>query len=190
MSNNYFTYIPFAPSDYDELETSDSLQFNVRNEIEGGFSLILYQNSAEVNRIDKTLYLVSVDTLVGVFREECSMQRPSILINTLEIPSFNYVYIPVFNRYYYVTSITTVSHGLWKIELNCDVLMSFKDKIRSLTGIISRQENSYNDYLIDSQIPTINEPQTSIINIPSEVFTTSVTGNVHNYILTVINSID
>lgn len=184
----YYTFIPFAPSDYDELETSDSLQFNVRNEIEGGFDLMLYQNSAEVNRVDKTSYLVSVDTLTGVFREECSMQRPSVLINTLEIPSFNYVYIPAFNRYYYVTSITTVSYGLWRVELNCDVLMSFRDKILLLPAIIGRQENDYNPLLVDSEIPTQNDPIIDIIDIPSNTFNTQTTGSSHNYVLTVIGA--
>lgn len=184
---NYYTFIPFAPSDYDELETSDSLQFNVRNESEGGFDLMLYQNSAEVNRVDKTSYLVSVDTLTGVFREECSMQRPSILINTLEIPSFNYVYIPVFNRYYYVTSITTVSYGLWRVELNCDVLMSFKDKIKSLSALIGRQENDYNNYLVDNEIPTEKTPQITVIDIPSSAFNTELTGVVNNYIVCTVS---
>lgn len=183
----YYTFIPFAPSDYDELETSDSLQFNVRNEIEGGFDLMLYQNSAEVNRVDKTSYLVVVDTLTGVFREECSMQRPSVLINTLEIPSFNYVYIPAFNRYYYVTSITTVSYGLWRVELNCDVLMSFKDKIKALSALIGRQENNYNDYLVDNEIPTENAPQVTTIDIPSSTFTTTKTGAVYCYVMSTIS---
>lgn len=184
----YYTFIPFAPSDYDELETADSLQFNVRDEIEGGFDLMLYQNSAEVNRVDKTSYLVSVDTLTGVFREECSMQRPSVIINTLEIPSFNYVYIPAFNRYYYVTSIATVSHGLWRVELNCDVLMSFKEKILLLQGVVGRQENDYNPYLIDNEIPTRNNPIIEVIDIPSDVFDTQATSAGHNFLLTVIGA--
>lgn len=184
---NYFNFIPFAPSDYNELETADSLQFNVRELVEGGFDLMLYQNSAEVNRVDKTSYLAIVDTLTGVFREECSMQRPSVLINTLEIPSFNYVYIPAFNRYYYVTSITTVSYGLWRIELNCDVLMSFKDKIKSLSALIGRQENNYNDYLVDNEIPTENTPVVTVEEIPSSAFTTSQTGAVYCYVLSTIN---
>ena len=185
---NYFKFIPFAPSDYNELETSDSLQFNVRELVEGGFDLMLYQNSAEVNRVDKTSYLAIVDVLTGVFREECSMQRPSVLINTLEIPSFNYVYIPAFNRYYYVTSITTVSYGLWRVELNCDVLMSFKDKIKALSALIGRQENIYNDYLVDNEIPTENAPQVTTIDIPSSTFTTTKTGQVHCYVMSTISA--
>lgn len=186
--SKYYTFIPFAPSDYDELETSDSLQFNVRNEIEGGFELMLYQNSAEVNRVDKTSHLVNIGSLTGVFREECSIQRPSILINTLEIPSFNYVYIPVFNRYYYVASIATVSYGLWRIELNCDVLMSFKTEIKALSGVIGRQENDFNNNLVDNEIPAEKTPQVVTIEIPSSAFTTTDTGSVYCYCLCVVGA--
>lgn len=183
----YFTYIPFSPSNYDIMETNDNKIFNVRDLIEGAFDLLLYRNSAEVNRVDKTPYLVSVDTITGVLRDECSMQRPSILINTLEIPSFNYVYIPVFNRYYYVTSITAVSFGLWRVELNCDVLMSFKDKIKTLSAIIGRQENDYNNYLIDNEIPTQNTPIVEVIDIPSDAFNTQASAG-HNFLLTAIGT--
>lgn len=184
----YYKFIPFVPAQSSGLETIDSLQFNVREDIEGGFDLMLYQNSAEVNRVDKTPYLVSGDALTGVFREECSMQRPSVLINTLEIPSFNYVYIPAFNRYYYVTSITSVSYGLWRVELNCDVLMSFRREILNLNGIIGRQEIEYNDYLIDNEVPTVNRPEIEFIDIPSSTFTTEGDGGVYCYCLSAIGA--
>lgn len=187
MANRYYTFIPFAPSNYDELETSDSLQFNVRNEIEGGFDLMLYRNSAEVNRVDKTPYLVDVDILTGVFREECSMQRPSVIINTLEIPSFNYVYIPSFNRYYYVTSITTVSYGLWRVELNCDVLMTYKNEILLLQGVVGRQEIDFNPLLVDNELPTQNNPIVEVVDIPSDAFNTQSDAG-HNFLITVIGA--
>lgn len=184
---NYYIYVPFQPSNYEGLQTSDGLDFYARSLIDG-IDIILYKNSAEVNRVDKTTYLVDVDALTGVFREECSMQRPSVLINTLEIPSFNYVYIPAFNRYYYVTSITSVSYGLWRVELNCDVLMSFKDKIKTLPALIGRQENDYNNYLVDNEIPTEKTPQITVIDIPSSAFNTELTGIVNNYVVCTVSS--
>lgn len=154
------------------------------------FEIILYQNSAEVNRVDKSSYLVEVDTLTGVFREECSMQRPSVLINTSVVPTFNYVFIPSFNRYYYVTSITTVSQGIWRMELNCDVLMSFKDKINELSALIGRQENVYNEYLVDSEVPAENAPQVTTIDIPSNTFSTTKTGQVYCYVMSTISPLN
>lgn len=134
------------------------------------FDINLYQNSAEQNRVDKTSYLTSVGTLSGVLRDECSIITPSIIIAQNTLPVFNYVYIPVFNRYYFVTGITSVKCGLWRIEMTCDVLMSYRTGIKALNAVIARQENDYNDYLNDNEVIIQNDPIVEYVEIPSKCF--------------------
>lgn len=74
------------------------------------------------------------------------------------LPIFNYAYIPLFHRYYFVTSIVALSSGkvatrLFRINLNCDVLMSFKDDLLSLTGMIERNEFTYDPAIKDLAHP-------------------------------------
>ena len=156
---------------------------------EGSFEIELYQNSAEVNRVDKREYLVGVGGLSGVLREECSMLTPSIVYQSSNVPSFNYVFIPIFNRYYYVTSLSSVSKNLWRMELNCDVLMTYKEQIFLLQGVIGRQENDFNDFLIDDKIPTQKDAIVEVLNPISSTLTpfdTRKSFNDHIYALTVI----
>lgn len=152
------------------------------------FDINLYQNSAEVNRVDKTDYFTGVGTLSGALREECSMLTPSIVYQSENVPTFNYVYIPIFNRYYFVTSLSSVSKNVWRMELNCDVLMTYKEQIFLLQGVIGRQENDYNPLLVDTEIPTQNNPIVEVIDIPSDAFNTQTSDSGHNFLITVIGA--
>lgn len=137
------------------------------------FDINLYQSSAEVNRVDKTDYLTSVGTLSGALREECSIIAPSITFRLTTVPTFNYVYIAAFGRYYYVTGITSVSKDIWRMALSCDVLMTWKDDIRALTAVIARQENSYNPLLLDSELPAQANQNITVTEFPAGGFNTS-----------------
>lgn len=152
------------------------------------FNINLYQNSAEVNRVDKGDYLVEVGTLSGALREECSILTPSIVYQSENVPTFNYVYIPIFNRYYFVTSLSSVNKNLWRMELNCDVLMTYKEQILLLQGVIGRQEIDFNPLLIDNELPTQNNPIVEVIDIPSDAFNTQTSNGGHNFLLTVIGA--
>lgn len=100
----------------------------------------LYQSSAEQIRVDKTSFLTSVGTLTGVLRSECSVSTPVIMVEAQALPTFNYAYISLFNRYYYVTEIQSVRNGLWAIYMSCDVLMTYKNGITGLTTTVLRNE--------------------------------------------------
>ena len=117
-----------------------------------GIAINLYVNSAENGRVDKTNYLNQVGTLYGIFKEETSIMNPEIIIE-YGVIDFNYIYIPLLNRYYYVNEIISVRNNLWKIRLNCDVLMSFKSDILNLECYVSRNEYTYNEYIEDDFLP-------------------------------------
>ena len=137
--------------------------------IEGSFDIELYQNSTEVNRVNKEPFIVKVGSLSGVLREECSIITPSIVYQSSGIPTYNYVYIPIFNRYYFVTSLSSVSKNMWRMELKCDVLMTYRKEILSLQGVIGRQENDFNELLIDDKLPA---QKNSIVEVLDPISTT------------------
>lgn len=156
---------------------------------EGSFDIDLYNNSGEATRIDKTNYLTSVGKITGVLREQCSILRPSIKIYSTTLPIFNYVRINSFNnRYYFVTGITSIAKNLWQIDMNCDVLMTYKTGIKALTAIIGRQENDYNDNLVDGEIPTEKEQSVSYQEISNNTLSTQLEGGAHSFVLTVVGA--
>lgn len=137
------------------------------------FQVTLYQNSAEPNRVDKTNYLTDVGSLFGAFREESSLVNMNIIIQQATIPSFNYVYISILNRYYYVTDIASVRYGLWRIRLEVDVLMTYKDAIRQCVGFCERNEFQFNDNIIDRNRVIEQGADVSVTPVTNELFTAS-----------------
>lgn len=146
------------------------------------FEIILYNNRAEPNRLDKTTYLDRYISLRGTLKTSTSIINPSIIIqfenkreyvidndnsivledgnrvvDITELAKFlqaNYAYIPTFNRYYYITDIISVRNNLWEIQMSVDVLMSYKEDILSTSCMISRNEFEYNNFLVDSNVPS------------------------------------
>lgn len=152
------------------------------------FSMNLYKNSAENNRVDKTNQLAFISTINGALRESCSIVTPVFDIQYDKVPNFNYIWIPSFGRYYFITDITSVRNGLWRVELKCDVLMTYKDGIKALSAIIARQENDFNDNLVDSKIPTEMGKEVEYLEITNDIFNTQLTGldNPHQFVITVV----
>lgn len=135
--------------------------------VETPIDIELYVNSAELNRLDKTNYLTPVTTLHGVLRESTSIITPSIKIYLTTLPTFNYAYIQAFNRYYFVSNITSIRQGLWQIDLRVDVLMSYKDSIILNTAIINRTADTdyTNDLLNDTMQIAESIPTQEVIEL-------------------------
>lgn len=114
-------------------------------------TITLYQNLSEPHRLDKALR--NGKEYSGNLKDSSSVVDPSFIIeSTSDLSLYNYCYIPEFHRFYYITGIEVVRTNLWAISCHVDVLMSFKSNIRSLSGIISRQEWQYNLYLNDDKL--------------------------------------
>lgn len=86
-----------------------------------------------------------VATLSGFCRAETNVQRPKFLVEQ-DIKNANYAYIPDFKRYYYIESTSRYNDKLTRLELTCDVLMSFRDTIKTMKIVIDRQME-YNKYV-------------------------------------------
>ena len=110
--------------------------------------IILYYNDSEKIKLDKDL--TQIGTIEGRLFQNTSITKPSIIfVLDTTVFSANYLYIPQFNRYYFITDVVNISANKWQIQARVDVLTSFKSAIRENTAIIERQENEYNLYLDD-----------------------------------------
>lgn len=147
-----------------------------RNVTESTFEIVTYRSSAEINRVDKTSYLTEVFTYKGYFRNEQNITSPIITIDVKgdnPVPEFNYVYIPLFNRYYFVTGYEVIRTDLWNVYLEVDVLMTYKNGIKSLRAIVDRNENTYNETIPDKNRTFRNGYNVSVENVSNNVFDTS-----------------
>ena len=122
----------------------------------------LYISSDETNKIDKTI--TNEIVLTGTIKDETSVINPIILIEADNLTQYNYCYIPLFKRYYFIKDITVVRNNLFRLFLDIDVLMSYKDEILNLDCIVNKQENYSTPYINDNSRIYENRNFTSIIN--------------------------
>ena len=112
------------------------------------FTISLFKTASENNRVVKVL--TDEKQLSGELRNQTSVLNPTIRIESSDnISTYNYAYIPEFGRYYYITDIVSVRTSCWVVSLRCDVLMSYSDQIKAITGVVVRQESNPNKLLVD-----------------------------------------
>ena len=118
------------------------------------FDIYFYQNLSENNRMNKDLNPPVL--FQGTLKENTSIINPSIIVESPinVVCLYNYVQIPEFNRYYFITDMVSMSYNLTQIILHVDVLMSFKDYIKVNLATTRRQENDWNLYLNDGSFRT------------------------------------
>ena len=123
----------------------------------------LYYNSSENNKIGKALS--NRRTLEGSLKDATNVISPEIMVKANSVTGYNYAYIPLFNRYYFIEEVTSYRTGLWIIKLQVDVLESFKTDILSLKAIIDSTESYMGDnYLPSESWVTKVKTKTDILN--------------------------
>ena len=125
-----------------------------------------YNNTSEKNVLSKTLTNEIITT--GWLREESDIHSPVVTIETSNITNYNYAYIPEFGRYYFISEITSVRTGFWRVSMVCDVLMSFRTYILNSYGIIDHtQITDISEYMRSDIWQTLVKDKTDIINFPN-----------------------
>lgn len=128
--------------------------------------ITLCVNNSEKNKLNKALSGMS--TFSGTLREETSVISPVILMSIANPTEYNYAYIPEFKRYYFISDMVSVRAGLWRISMQVDVLMSFKDSIDGVSVILSDSESiGSENYLSGDVWKSKVKELTDIINFPA-----------------------
>ena len=128
-------------------------------------TIFLYKTQDENNKLNKNL--TQIATLNGTLRSECSIINPVLDIQADFIQG-NYIYINDFKRYYFIDEIISLKNGYWEVHCSVDVLMSYKNNILQLKGVVSRSSNKFNSYLLDPSRLTQQNMSTYFIEFPKE----------------------
>ena len=103
----------------------------------------LFNTSDSNNTINKTL---TNETEFNIkFKGQADILNPVVKLQSETPILFNYGYIPDFKRYYFINNIVIEPKEIYRLELNVDVLESFKDDILNCYGYIT-QSNKINEY--------------------------------------------
>ena len=134
--------------------------------------LIYNASCRETANKDKTIIMSKEGSLTG-----SSLSSPIFIIECDYLPTnINYLYVPTFKAYYFITDITIVRNGLYKISANKDVLETAWDALSQTSAVIDRQQNLYNLYQGDEEFNIYSQPM-----IETRAFPTAFTDN--QYIL-------
>lgn len=131
----------------------------------------LYSCTADPELVDKTQYLTLINDLDGTLRTPTSVTDPVI---SVEIPlgvvgGWNYAYISIFNRWYFIRDVTITNNKIFTFTMHCDVLYSFRTVIAAATCFVERNQNDFNPLLIDPKcsFESIKEVETEYLNDPA-----------------------
>ena len=103
--------------------------------------LQLYNNNSNTNVLNKNLTLIG--TLSFNLKSDTSILQPILILKNYK--SGNYCYIKEFNRYYYITDIKLLNGGLYQLNLDIDVLMTYKNDIMTKPITTSKIVKIVND---------------------------------------------
>ena len=100
-----------------------------------------------------------------ILKEGTSLVNPTLIFDRKAVGhTYNYVYIPDFDRYYFVGD-PVYDNARIEYPCRCDVLASFKTEIGSSSHYVLRSASESNGYIIDTMYPPSTEnSSTSFVN--------------------------
>lgn len=116
------------------------------------FEVKLYNNNSDLNVVDKILTNETIFNCTA--RQTINILSPEIILEGQNINDFNYAFIPILRRYYYITDISMVKINVFALKLHVDVLKTYSVDIRNSKGAIIKQieHNPYfGDYDVESR---------------------------------------
>lgn len=90
--------------------------------------ITFYSTNDGENVINKTL-VKGVTITIHLKRETDILNPVLTLTNGVDYNQYNYCYIDFLNRYYFIRTVRQLNSVLFHMELSCDVLETYKDKI-------------------------------------------------------------
>ena len=113
-------------------------------------TITLYKIPDDKRALSKTLNATTkIADITGNIKTDCDILNPVFELSYSDsyLP-VNYMYVPKFNRYYFVDPPKLSAQRMY-LTCHVDVLESYKSQIEDLNCVIARQETAFNAYLND-----------------------------------------
>lgn len=133
---------------------------------------IIYQNVSSNNVLNKDLRgALSVNFVI---KDKADITKPVLEFHTNhDLTDYNYIYVPGFNRYYYIVGIDVVAEKTYVLYTKSDPLMSFRADIMNLPVLLTNTEKTgINSYLPGEIYKQTVKYKTDIINFSSGLLDT------------------
>lgn len=111
----------------------------------------IYSTADDKRVIDKNINLI-MENLSCQLVEDCSALDPVITLSmNSAVYTANYMYIPYFGRYYYITNIEVIEGNVLRITGHVDVLKTYSSQIKACAVNSRKNQNNYDMYLPDDR---------------------------------------
>lgn len=132
------------------------------------FSITLYNWQKRRNSTKRPAASTTQKTYNCLVKTPSSIITPVIQIDDLpdSLVSWNYAYIPAWDRYYFINNYTILDGRIMELSLECDVLATYRSDIRSSSQYVVRSASNYDGRIMDEYYPTTNYPviTTNLVN--------------------------
>ena len=99
----------------------------------------LWKNASPDNAINKSL---SGGRTINIFlKKDVDVSSPEIILKTvsgIDFGAFNYAEIPAIGRKYFIRSIDRLNNAVFRFNLECDVIETYKDEILNSNCLYKR----------------------------------------------------
>ena len=110
----------------------------------------LYRCKSPKNKLNKK-QKKTLTISANIYEYTQNRNRLSFQFTVSDVGEFNYIYIPDYNRYYFVESVSLAENGMNVYECECDYLMTYKNLINQLSVKCRGSTKKFitNDVIID-----------------------------------------
>ena len=142
------------------LSYDDAVIFDaIRRELSrGGQTIYLYNNGDDKRVVHKTL--TGGYSIAAVLLETSSVINPRLKLAWNDnYVSCNYLYIPAFNRFYFINNISADVGGIAIIDAHVDVLKTYASAFETCAAVVTRETRSNkigsvrSTYIPDNKLP-------------------------------------
>lgn len=103
-----------------------------------------------------------------------SIESPTLEIHDANIANYNYLYIPNYNRYYFITDRESIAKDTYIVTCRVDALASFKAELLNQNVFAEYASYGYSPWLVDPRVQANGLVTTELVSDTLEIF--NVTG--------------
>lgn len=118
----------------------------------------------------------------------CDIDSPIFILSVSYATNYNYAYVPVWDKYYYLGEPTVIDGERCSIPAKCDVLTTYADYIKNLNVRVVRYQSKKQPYIPDGLIKKTVRTYTENLYFSGNPFTVGegAIGNQIKYALSVV----
>lgn len=144
---------------------------------------------ANDRKIDKDFTVIR--ELNCTIRGSITLLNPNLLVSYhQDIAECNYMYIPEWERYYFIDGITMVPGQMSEIRGSVDVLMSFSNQIKNMSVFVSRAENLESPFFADPNMEAEVASNVQVDTLSGPFYSSNFPETGRHYLFTVLGGSD